>query len=156
RNKAKIKIRQSLKKVIIVYKKEEIKNVKKAKRIISILTNIKKIEFKDSFEAKEDYEIIDTESYTVYLYKKIDKKLKEEGILREIIREIQEVRKKENLSIFEKINIAIDISNEEIKKLIEKHKEIIENETNSILFFEKASKYELDLDGIKIFIEIKK
>ncbi|MEM0476033.1 MAG: isoleucine--tRNA ligase, partial [Candidatus Aenigmatarchaeota archaeon] len=42
RNKAKIKIRQSLKKVIIVYKKEEIKNVKKAKRIISILTNIKK------------------------------------------------------------------------------------------------------------------
>ncbi|MEM0324496.1 MAG: isoleucine--tRNA ligase [Candidatus Aenigmatarchaeota archaeon] len=156
RNKAKIKIRQPLKKVIIVYKKEEIKNAKKAKRIISILTNIKKIEFKDSFEAKEDYEIIDTENYTVYLYKKIDKKLKEEGILREIIREIQEVRKKENLSIFEKINIAIDISNEEIKKLIEKHREIIENETNSILFFEKASKYELDLDGIKIFIEIKK
>ncbi|MEM5824628.1 MAG: isoleucine--tRNA ligase [Candidatus Aenigmatarchaeota archaeon] len=156
RNKAKIKIRQPLKKVIIVYKKEEIKNAKKAKRIISILTNIKKIEFKDSFEAKEDYEIIDTENYTVYLYKKIDKKLKEEGILREIIREIQEVRKKENLSIFEKINIAIDISNEEFKKLIEKHKEIIENETNSILFFEKASKYELDLDGIKIFIEIKK
>ncbi|MEM5831198.1 MAG: isoleucine--tRNA ligase [Candidatus Aenigmatarchaeota archaeon] len=156
RNKAKIKIRQPLKKVIIVYKKEEIKNAKKAKRIISILTNVKKIEFKNSFEAKEDYEIIDTENYTVYLYKKIDKKLKEEGILREIIREIQEVRKKENLSIFEKINIAIDISNEEIKKLIEKHKEIIENETNSILFFEKASKYELDLDGIKIFIEIKK
>ncbi|MEM5833860.1 MAG: isoleucine--tRNA ligase, partial [Candidatus Aenigmatarchaeota archaeon] len=156
RNKAKIKIRQPLKKVIIVYKKEEIKNAKKAKRIISILTNIKKIEFKDSFEAKEDYEIIDTENYTVYLYKKIDKKLKEEGILREIIREIQEVRKKENLSIFEKINIAIDISNEEFKKLIEKHREIIENETNSILFFEKASKYELDLDGIKIFIEIKK
>ncbi|MBU5682250.1 MAG: isoleucine--tRNA ligase [Candidatus Aenigmarchaeota archaeon] len=156
RNKAKIKIRQPLKKVIIVYKKEEIKNAKKAKRIISILTNIKKIEFKDSFEAKEDYEIIDTENYTVYLYKKIDKKLKEEGILREIIREIQEVRKKENLSIFEKINIAIDISNEEFKKLIEKHKEIIESETNSILFFEKASKYELDLDGIKIFIEIKK
>lgn len=156
RNKAKIKIRQPLKKVIIVYKKEEIKNAKKAKRIISILTNIKKIEFKDSFEAKEDYEIIDTENYTVYLYKKIDKKLKEEGILREIIREIQEVRKKENLSIFEKINIAIDISNEEIKKLIEKHREIIESETNSILFFEKASKYELDLDGIKIFIEIKK
>lgn len=156
RNKAKIKIRQPLKKVIIVYKKEEIKNAKKAKRIISILTNIKKIEFKDSFEAKEDYEIIDTENYTVYLYKKIDKKLKEEGILREIIREIQEVRKKENLSIFEKINIAIDISNEEFKKLIEKHREIIENETNSILFFEKASKYELDLDGIKIFIEIEK
>ncbi|MEM5820283.1 MAG: isoleucine--tRNA ligase [Candidatus Aenigmatarchaeota archaeon] len=156
RNKAKIKIRQPLKKVIIVYKKEEIKNAEKAKRIISILTNVKKIEFKNSFEAKEDYEIIDTENYIVYLYKKIDKKLKEEGILREIIREIQEVRKKENLSIFEKINIAIDISNEEIKKLIEKHKEIIENETNSILFFEKASKYELDLDDIKIFIEIKK
>lgn len=156
RNNAKIKIRQPLLEAIIVPKKEELIIAEKSKRIISILTNVKKIRFEKSFEANENYEKVETENFIVYLNKTVDKKLREEGMLREIIREIQEARKKERLEVFEKVRIIIYTDNEEIKKLIEKNKEIIEKETNSILEFSQTQKLKLGLDFANIFVEIVK
>jgi len=154
RNNAKIKVRQPLLEAIIVPKKEDFILAEKSKRIISILTNVKKIRFEKSFEANENYEKAETENFIVYVNKTINKKLREEGMLREIIREIQEARKKEKLEVFEKVRIVIYTDNEEVKKLIEKKKEIIEKETNSIIELSQTQKLKLDLDFANVFIEI--
>ncbi|MEM0243020.1 MAG: isoleucine--tRNA ligase [Candidatus Aenigmatarchaeota archaeon] len=156
RNKAKIKIRQPLKEVIIIPKKEEIKKVKKVKRIILLLTNVQKIVFSERIEEKEIYEKVEADEYIIYLNKEIDRKLKEIGLLREITRAIQELRKKENLKVDEKICLVLNVKNEETKKLIEKNMEFIEKETNSKIEFGNVNKDKLSVEFEEIFVEIKK
>lgn len=154
RNKANIKIRQPLSEVVIVAKKDEILQAEKAKRIITLLTNVKKVTFTKEFLANEKFEKVETEDYIVYLNKEITKKLKEEGMIREIVRSIQEFRKKENLEVHQKVKIVLNVNNEEIKKLIEKNKSIIEKETNSEIEFGTTEKNKLDFDMAEIFAEI--
>lgn len=126
RDKVKIGVRWPLKKAIIYLHRENEKIAADIKSLINLIlnqTNLKKIEFiiKDKTLDEEvngvmfkfGHIILDTE---------MTKELEQEGYFREIMRRIQDLRKKENLKREDKINLNISFNldldkfSEEIKK----------------------------------------
>jgi len=73
---------------------------------------------------------------------KITPKLKEEGIIREFIRQVQALRKKEGLTPKDKINVYF--GDKELSKIIEENKELIKKSViaKDIIYQEK--------EGLKI------
>lgn len=126
----------------------------RAKQKIGLRWPIKKIEIRTDVELDEFIEIIKTQTNAkeikikkaktkgieVKIDTKITKELEEEGYLREIIRLIQEGRKRAGLKKEQKIILYVNCS-EFIKKIIEKNKESIKEKVNasSIEFCKKES-----------------
>ena len=145
RAKAGIKVRQPLQKLKV--KSLKLKVEKELLSLIKEEVNVKKIIF-DS-KIKNEVEL-DT---------KITVELKEEGIIRDIIREIQGMRKKANLKPKDKISIQY-FGTEKLNKILEENKKIILTETKAESFFLKDEsknfivKNEITIDGenLQLFI----
>ncbi|MDH3004525.1 MAG: isoleucine--tRNA ligase [Candidatus Shikimatogenerans sp. JK-2022] len=91
---------------------------------------------------------------------KLNKKLKEECLIKDFIRQIQNLRKIKKLKIIDKINIFISIKNYNIfYKIIKKYKKFILNETltKKIKYYKKKFKNKLYfLNKYKLYYTIKK
>jgi len=140
RKKVGIKIRQPLKELQIPNKGLE----KEFLDLIKEETNIKEIVFGEKFE-------LDT---------KITPGLKEEGVIREIIRNLQEMRKKAGYKPKDRILIAF-LADTEFKEILTKNKAKILKETKAKNFVQKKLrefkvKKETEIDGKKISLAIKK
>ncbi|MCD6528179.1 isoleucine--tRNA ligase [bacterium] len=144
RAKMKIKVRQPLNELQISNYK-----LKKEKELLELIkeeVNVKKISFGNEL-------ILDT---------KITPELKEEGIVREIIRQIQQMRKDGGLNPKQKIYLRYS-GKEFISSIIEKWKEFIKQETNTFKL-EQSSKRkerflvekEFSMEGENLWIGIKK
>lgn len=134
RQKSGVKVRQPLSSVTITEKfSKELEN------IISDELNVKEV-------------IVGKE---LSLDTKITEDLKREGVAREIIRGIQDMRKKENLNPSDRINIDVN-SNNDIKKIFEEYEEMIKFPTGvvEINFVNDKQNYEIDLEDGKISISI--
>ena len=112
RAKFKIKVRQPLARLKIKDLRFKIKGDNDLLELIKEEVNVKEIIFGPKI--KKDVEL-DT---------KITPKLKEEGIIREVIRQIQEMRKQAGLKPRDKISVNY-FSQEELNKILEKNKEKI-------------------------------
>jgi len=144
RIKAGIKVRQPLKELTLTNAK-----LKKEKELLELIkeeVNVKKIGFGKKLK----------------LDLKITKALKEEGMIRELIRNIQEMRKKANLKPKDLIKVKYSGS-KELAKLIEKKKEFIldEAKVKELVFGEKNQEVfdslkELKVDQETILLSIKK
>jgi isoleucyl-tRNA synthetase len=141
RQKAKIKVRQPLKEL-------QITNywLKKEPELIELIkeeVNVKKVSFGREFK----------------LDIKITPELKEEGIIREVIRHIQEMRKKAGLRPRDKILVFYSGS-EEVLKILERNKERILNEARILDLKKKEGKFDLErkvkVDDEEIILAIKK
>jgi isoleucyl-tRNA synthetase len=148
RTKFKIKVRQPLLKLKI--KNLKLKINKELLDLIKEEINVKKIVFDKKI--KKEIEL-DT---------KITQALKEEGMVRELVRNIQEMRKKSGLTPKDKIIIGFSGS-EKYKNLIKKWKNYIKKETLSRdIKFEIKEKIrfslekEITFDEEKVLIAIKK
>ncbi|MEI6580724.1 MAG: class I tRNA ligase family protein [bacterium] len=108
RQKAGIKVRQPLSKI-------EVKDYKLSEEYTELI--------KDELNVKDLVENIDLEN-EVLLDIKITPELKEEGDYRELVRAIQDIRKKEGLTPSDTILLSLE-TNEEGKNLIQKFKEDI-------------------------------
>ena len=143
---ASIKVRQPLSKLKI--KNEKLKINDELINLIKEEVNIKEIFF-DSKIKKE-----------VELDTRITPELREEGIIREIIRQIQELRKQAGLKPKDKISIQY-FASEKLNKILVKQKNYILKETIARNLEIKPDPVprmgkELDLDGQKLWLGIKK
>ena len=141
RQKAKIKVRQPLKEL-------QITNywLKKEPELIELIkeeVNVKNISFGKGFK-------LDT---------KITPELKEEGIIREIIRHIQEMRKEASLKPKDKILVGY-LGGKYISEILEKNKESILEEARVLDLKKKEGKFDLEkevkVENEKIILAIKK
>ncbi|MDO5570390.1 MAG: isoleucine--tRNA ligase [Bacteroidales bacterium] len=95
---------------------------------------------------------------TVALEITVTEELRQEGIARELVNRIQNIRKSSGFEITDKINIRIS-KNENTDSAIEKFKSYIASQVlaNSIeLTSDSLSDNEMDMDGFNLYAEIKK
>ncbi len=100
--------------------------------------------------------VVESPEMKLYIDAEITPELKAEGLAKEVIRRIQEMRKELNLNVEEMIKSSV-IVKEEIRELLEENIEFIKIETRSKeLLFEGLEGYkkEWDIDGDKYVITI--
>jgi isoleucyl-tRNA synthetase len=127
--------------------KEEIKDaVKDLKEIIEKLANVKEVKLEKIEEGK------DIENGEIYLDSEITEEIKSEWLLSELIRSVQDTRKKMKLEIKDKIDLYLP--EDELFKI---NKKKIEGSTGSRLSFGKilGNKSEFEFNGKKYEFGIK-
>ena len=141
REKAKIKIRQPLREAYIPF------DIGEAKILIQTLANVKEVKV----GSKEGLVEAETKFGKVYLNAKLDKELIEEGLFRELIRAIQEERKKRKMNVWDKIILKIDESEVSLN-IIERFGEKLMEEVGaeSILVEKLESGKEVEIENLKI------
>ncbi|MFH7880694.1 MAG: isoleucine--tRNA ligase [Candidatus Aenigmatarchaeota archaeon] len=143
RQENRIKTRWPLRKALIPI------DVGDAKEVIKVLANVKEINVGEelSFRSKE------TKFGKVFLDVNLYDDLKEEAIIREVIRAIQEERKKRKMNVWEKINLKIN-GDENILNIVEKNAEYISKEVGAeSLIIGEGGKIEIDALDSKIYFE---
>jgi isoleucyl-tRNA synthetase len=113
---AKIKVRQPLQKVTICTTTEI--NIE-LKEIIAEELNVKMVE-------------VINKGNTVELDTTITENLKLEGLMRDIVRQIQATRKKAGLNVSDRINLKLETADKTLAKAIEKYKQTINDEVLAI------------------------
>jgi isoleucyl-tRNA synthetase len=149
RAKARIKVRQPLKKLKIKNKKLKIND--ELINLIKDEVNVKEVVFDPKIEGEVE---LDTE---------ITPELKEEGIVREVIRNIQEMRKQAGLKPRDKILVKY-LGDPEINRILAKNENFIlkEAKIKSLIFGEKSLKEVFDfekqtkVDNQNLWLAIKK
>ena len=76
-----------------------------------------------------------------------------EGIAREFISKIQNLRKQKEFDIIDRINIYYD-GDKEVENSVDKFKELIKNETLAIEIIKGKSSNEVDLNGHNATIDV--
>ncbi len=92
----------------------------------------------------------------VVLDTNITEELKEEGMLREILSKVQNMRKDRNFEVMDKINLYIS-GNENVEKIAKKFEEIIKHDTltENVIYNEKtAGAEEVSINGEKVLIDV--
>lgn len=115
---------------------------------------------KDMFEvriaAKQGFSVAMENNIFVILDTTITPELRAEGIAREMISKVQQLRKQKDFEMTDRICIYCH-GDEEFKDALAEHKEYIMNETLSLELIEvDGSLFEYDLNGHKTGIEVKK
>jgi isoleucyl-tRNA synthetase len=135
---SKIKVRQPLLKLSInLLKLSQAKSLKNNKELIQILKeeiNVKEIIFDNKIKN------------SIELDKHITSELYEEGILRELIRLIQDLRNRLNLKPQNKVKLFISSDNE-LLNILKRNEKIFKNEVNAKeINFKKVNKFNIELN----------
>jgi isoleucyl-tRNA synthetase len=149
----KLKVRQSLRSVALAGKGLEflVRRAPQAEFYVSILVeelNVKDVDLQPS-EASLSVEL-DTE---------LTPELKREGLMRELVRQVQTARKSAGLQIDDRIVLAIVSDDTEVLKTLEEHAETLKGETLAVSLNEAApDDYVVDLtiDGYAVAINLAK
>ena len=137
RSDAGIKMRQPLKEVMVVCSKEKKEKMLSLAEILKDELNVREVKFEDKkpkseFVAAERYKQIEVdEDTTLFLDISLDKSLIEEGLVRDLVRRIQGMRKDLDLDYTEKIRIMYE-GDEEVKEAINKFSDYICEETLAV------------------------
>jgi len=147
-----IKVRQPLGKLYITKKSisEELHF------LIKDEVNVKEIEVVAELPKGKKYKIGADENYKVVLDTEINEDLKLEGHARELIRQINSLRKKSGLTVGDLVDIDYKTDSKELKKVIEKHGDEIKANTLTKELIEGTGESEIDINDQKIFISLKK
>ncbi len=141
RNASKLKVRQPLKEMFFKLRAKKHRNiVTEFKNIILTELNIKKCHFVEDLKifkhkdgtTKSNFIITEQNEITVVLDIQIDEKLLYEGIARDFIRNIQNMRKKADYKIEDRIEIFYEFNSAKTNKAIELFCEYIKNETLAV------------------------
>ncbi len=142
-----IKVRQPLKELRI--KKQELKGNKELLDLIKDEVNVKEIVFDETLKN------------AIRLDKKITKQLKEEGLARELARQIQDMRKEAGLTRQDVISIAWQSSDKALGALMANWAKYFEQENlaREVVAYDKKAKYllekEMKIEEGKIKVAIK-
>ncbi len=88
----------------------------------------------------------------------ITEELKEEGMLREVLSKVQNMRKDRGFEVLDRINLYVS-DNEEVEKIVKKFEETIKHDTlaNKVIYNEKRNtSEEVSLNGEKALIDVEK
>ena len=135
RSDAAIKIRQPLKDVVVVCSAQKRKNVESLVEILKDELNVNEVNFKEdasAFVAADDYKQVEVdEDTTLFLDTYLDKSLIEEGLVRDLVRRIQGMRKDLDLEYTAKIRIMYE-GDAEVKEAIDRFMDYICVETLAV------------------------
>lgn len=95
----------------------------------------------------------------VHLDTRVSPELKREGLMREIIRNVQSARKAADFQVDDRIHLRLKTDDKELQKAIEEHKETIMQETLAVKIADKLDKGHLataKIDGAELSIGLKK
>ena len=132
RAKAGIKVRQTL---AVLNLKSKIENVKSKSQISKLFdlikeeVNVKEIKVVAKFKKNKDWIVASDGDLEAALNIKITPELKREGFARDLVRAIQEERKKANLKVTDRIILALDSDDLEIRETIAEWRKYICKET---------------------------
>lgn len=142
-----IKVRQPLAKLTIKNKKSKIRDNAELLELIKDEVNVKEVVFDDTIKEEIELDLRLTEA------------LKEEGMVRDIVRFVQDIRKGQGLKPDDKISIEF-FGSERINSVLERNKEFLAKETRSKkISINKAPGIgeglkELGVEGEKILIKV--
>ncbi len=109
-------------------------------------------EAKITFQSKEGLNVAADKGVVVSLDTDITDELKLEGDAREIVRAIQQMRKDAGLEFTDTINLSLGGADD----VLAVHKDLILEETRSVLADNKGKGEEIDLDGRKVLIQFER
>ena len=106
--------------------------------------------------SKEGFNASNEKSNFIILDTTLTESLINEGIARELISKVQQLRKNKDFNIVDRINIYYE-ENEKLEKVIEEFMDTIKNETLAIEITKKDNNGEvLDLNGINVKVDVQK
>jgi len=144
-----IKVRQPIASITIKNKNLKIKDAPDLLELVKDEVNVKEILFDDTIEAELVLDVHLTEE------------LKEEGMVRDLVRSIQDFRKEQRLKPEDKINIWF-FANETLVKMLEKNRKFLLKEIRAEQYVMQKDfppelfKKEVFIDNQKIILAIKK
>ncbi len=145
RAEAGVKVRQGLGKLKIKNEKLKItiKNSKILLELISDELNVKEVELTETLPTEEGWISADD----IALYTVVDAELKEEGLVRELTRQINNLRKQQGLTIEDRVIVEYTTESVELAAIIEKNKDELGKNVLASQIIAKEN------DGEKIKIE---
>lgn len=137
RQQANIKLRWPIRRIVIFSKdKKTHEAATKLRKIIQFLANAKSIQISKS-ESKGEFAVSEFSSGRVFIDKKLDAEMMNEALIRELVREVQDLRKKNGFNVQQNIKLTL-VSDETTVKLLKKNAELIRKEVGaSKIEFEK-------------------
>ncbi len=124
-----LKVRQPLASAIVPIKDEDMQE------IIKDELNVKEVIYSQNGKVAEGFVTQSEDGEAMHLFVTLDTRitpeLKEEGMLREIIRYIQSMRKDENLKMDDKIHLVYFSDNQELTDLVAKNSMILQKAVNA-------------------------
>ena len=130
RKQAAAKVRQPLALLKLKTQNSKMKNEKELLNLIRDELNVKEVKFVEKIEEKKEWAVKKQDDIEIALNLELTSELKEEGIVREMIREIQKMRKQANLKPINTISIQA-FANESLNKILQKNKDFICKQTIS-------------------------
>jgi len=156
RDEAEIKLRQPLSEVEI--EKAALKNIDDLLPLAAEELNVKLVKSVDHIDERGGWLIKSVNGVTVALRTEITAELKREGTMREIMRQINDLRKEAKLTPADRITLSFDIDDIEFKSILTTEKEhlaasaradeVVMERTNA------GVSRELDIDGKKLWIGV--
>ena len=121
---------------------------------------LEKDEFEVGFEGKEGFDVQGEGGFVVILDSHISPELKAEGYAREIIRHIQEMRKKAEFEVFERIYLQVKTSGE-LEDAITKFADYIKRETLAIELQQGANftwdlEEKTEINGVEVIFGVRR
>ena len=149
RDQAQMKLRQPLEKVQISAKR--IKAVsEELKKILQDELNVKSVSSADEFE--KGLQVKDGVALDI----KITDELKAEGALRELVRHINNLRKKQGLTINDQITLTYSTSSDNIKSVIKKFNDELKQSVLAKDIIEGHGENEINIDGDALNVNLDK
>ena len=105
--------------------------------------------------AKEGFSVAMENNVFTILDTTINQELVDEGLARELVSKVQQLRKQKNFEMMDNIKIYVS-ADEAVTKAIEAYKSYIMKETLALEIMEKAGLEEYDLNGHKTGIDVEK
>ncbi|MEM5766299.1 MAG: isoleucine--tRNA ligase [Candidatus Aenigmatarchaeota archaeon] len=130
RQKASLKLRWPIPCVVLVSKEMNLENVvKDLKEVLLKMCNTKEIKLSKE-EPEGEFSTAEFNLGKIFIPSKLDEKLLDEALLRELVRKIQEMRKKFGFVVKDRIDLTLS-SDEKTSKFLEKNKKLIAKEVGA-------------------------
>lgn len=158
RDDAQVKLRQPLAEFEI--EKLSLKNNDELLPIIAEELNVKAVRIADKIEERQNWLSKTMSGFTAALRTEITTELKREGMLREIMRQINDLRKEAGLTVSDRIKLYFDVDDVTLKSVLTTEKEHLATgaRADEVVFepTDAALARELEFEGVKVKIAIKK
>lgn len=106
--------------------------------------------------SKEGFNANMQNNHFVILNTSLDQELLDEGIARELVSKVQQMRKNSDFDVADRINIYYK-GNDDFKRVIEKHNEFIKQETLALnIEYNEDASEEVNLNGLDVALSVSK
>ncbi|MBL7053855.1 isoleucine--tRNA ligase [Patescibacteria group bacterium] len=146
RVKAGIKVRQPLSCVAI----KSSKMTAELENLIKKELNVKKVDWVKKIPKSKDWVMVDDSDILMALNIKLTAELEEEGIIREVVRQVNSLRKKNKLTINDTIEIYYETTSQRIKEVIKKNLGTLKKNTISSSILDRKISNDFSQKQIKI------